>query len=86
MVDRVRRRVTQAYRGRRGHKCDPEWINRRRLLRAAERLTDDQRRTLFERLTSADPGGDIAAAWIAKELLRDVLACTDRGGLLRDPR
>nr|WP_168141787.1 ISL3 family transposase [Mycolicibacterium frederiksbergense] len=81
MVDRVRRRVTQAYRGRRGHKSDPEWINRRRLLRAAERLTDDQRHTLFEKLTCADPNGDIAAAWIAKELLRDVLACTDRGGL-----
>lgn len=27
------------------------------------------------------PAGDIAAAWIAKELLRDVLACTARGGL-----
>ncbi|BDB63286.1 hypothetical protein RDE2_50800 (plasmid) [Rhodococcus sp. RDE2] len=27
------------------------------------------------------PHGDIAAAWIAKELLRDVLRCTDRGGL-----
>jgi transposase len=81
MVDRVRRRVTQTYRGRRGHKSDPEWINRRRLLRAAERLTDEQRRTLFEKLTCADPNGDIAAAWIAKEMLRDVLACTERGGL-----
>jgi len=81
MVDRVRRRVTQTYRGRRGHTSDPEWINRRRLLRAAERLTDEQRHTLFARLTAADPGGDIAAAWIAKELLRDVLACTARGGL-----
>jgi transposase len=81
MVDRVRRRVTQAYRGRRGHKSDPEWINRRRLLRAAERLTDDQRHTLFEKLTSVDSNGDIAAAWIAKELLRDVLSCTARGGL-----
>jgi hypothetical protein len=58
-----------------------EWINRRRLLRAAERLTDEQRTRLFEQLTSADPNGDIAAAWIAKELLRDVLACTARGGL-----
>ena len=67
--------------GRRGRKCDPEWINRRRLLRAAERLTDEQRHKLFEQLTSADPNGDIAAAWIAKELLRDVLACTARGGL-----
>ena len=81
MVDRVRRRVTQTYRGRRGHKSDPEWINRRRLLRAAGRLTDDQRHQLFEKLTAADPGGDIAAAWISKELLRDVLACTERGGL-----
>ena len=81
MVDQVRRRTTAAYRGRRGHKADPEWINRRRFLRAAERLTDEQRTTLFDRLTSADPNGDIAAAWIAKELLRDVLACTARGGL-----
>jgi transposase len=81
MVDEVRRRTTRAYRGRRGGVADPEWINRRRLLRAAERLTDEQRHKLFERLTSADPNGDIAAAWIAKELLRDVLACTARGGL-----
>jgi transposase len=81
MVDEVRRRTTQAHRLRRGRKSDPEWINRRRLLRAAERLTDDQRHTLFERLRSADPNGDIAAAWIAKELLRDVLACTEHGGL-----
>ncbi|MCW2626461.1 ISL3 family transposase [Mycobacterium sp.] len=81
MVDEVRRRTTRAYRGRRGGLADPEWINRRRLLRAAERLTDEQRHTLFDRLTSADPNGDIAAAWIAKELLRDVLACTTRGGL-----
>jgi transposase len=58
-----------------------EWINRRRLLRAAERLTDEQRTKLFDKLTSADPNGDIAAAWFTKELLRDVLACTGRGGL-----
>jgi transposase len=81
MLDAVRRRTTAAHRLRRGRKCDPEWINRRRLLRAAERLTDEQRHKLFEKLTSADPNGDIAAAWIAKELLRDVLACTARGGL-----
>ena len=34
MVDEVRRRTTQAHRLRRGRKTDPEWINRRRLLRA----------------------------------------------------
>ncbi|WP_233209579.1 ISL3 family transposase, partial [Mycobacterium sp. ENV421] len=86
MVDEVRRRTTSAHRLRRGRKSDPEWINRRRLLRAAERLTEDQRHTLFDRLTSADPNGDIAAAWIAKELLRDVLACTARGGLVYEIR
>ncbi|SNW17353.1 ISMsm4, transposase [Mycolicibacterium thermoresistibile] len=86
MVDEVRRRTTQAHRLRRGRKSDPEWINRRRLLRAAERLTDEQRHKLFVKLTSADPNGDIAAAWIAKELLRDVLACTARGGLTYEIR
>lgn len=86
MVDAVRRRITQTWRGRRGRKSDVEWINRRRLLRAAERLTDEQRHALFDKLTSADPNGDLAAAWIAKELLRDVLACTDRGGLRHEIR
>nr|WP_137726590.1 ISL3 family transposase [Prescottella subtropica] len=86
MVDTVRRRVTHTERGRRGRKSDVEWINRRRLLRGAERLTGEQRAALFEKLTSADPNGDIAAAWIAKELLRGVLACTDTGGLAYEVR
>ena len=81
MLDAVRRRVTLAQRGRRGRKVDVEWINRRRLLRGAERLTDAQRTTLFDKLLTADPGEDIAAAWIAKELLRDLLSCAQRGGL-----
>lgn len=81
MVDAVRRRVTWTQRGRRGRKADVEWINRRRLLRGSERLTDQQRTTLFAKLLSADPNQDIAAAWIAKELLRELLSCADRGGL-----
>jgi len=81
MVDAVRRRVTLAQRGRRGRKADIEWINRRRLLRGAERLTAVQRDTLFAKLLAADPGEDIAAAWIAKELLRELLSCAQRGGL-----
>ena len=81
MLDAVRRRVTLAQRGRRGRKADIEWINRRRLLRGAERLTQAQRTTLFAKLLTADPGEDIAAAWIAKELLRELLSCADRGGL-----
>lgn len=44
--------------GRRGRKADVEWINRRRLLRGAERLTAAQRDTLFAKLLTADPGED----------------------------
>jgi transposase len=83
-VEQVRRRTTWESRGRRGRKADPEWINRRRLLRAAERLTDAQRTRLVAALDTADPNGDIFAAWIAKELLRDVLACTTTGGMRYD--
>jgi len=84
MVEAVRRRTTWDHRGRRGRKADPEWLNRRRLLRAAERLTEAQRTRLVTALDAADPNGDILAAWIAKELLRDVLACTTTGGLRYD--
>ena len=87
MLDAVRRRVTLAQRGRRGRKADVEWINRRRLLRGAERLTAEQRTTLFAKLLTADPAEDIAAAWIAKELLRELLSCARAGWTaLRDPR
>jgi transposase len=55
MLDTARRRTSAAHRLRRGRKCDPEWINRRRLLRAAERLTDEQCSRFFEQVTSADP-------------------------------
>lgn len=83
-VEAVRRRTTWQSRGRRGRKADPEWINRRRLLRGAERLTDTQRSRLVAALDAADPNGDILAAWIAKELLRELLACTTTGGMRYD--
>jgi hypothetical protein len=38
-LTKVRRRVTWDLRDRRGRKIDPEWANRRRLLRARERLS-----------------------------------------------
>jgi transposase len=84
MVESVRRRTTWESRGRRGRKADPEWLNRRRLLRGAERLTEAQHTRLIAALDAADSNGDILAAWIAKELLRDVLACTVTGGLRYD--
>lgn len=61
-VEAVRWRTTWDTRGRRGRKADPEWLNRRRPLRAAERLTDTQRDRLVTALAAADPGGDILAA------------------------
>jgi transposase len=84
MVDAVRRRTTWCSRGRRSRNADPQWHNRRRLLRGAERLTNTQRDRLIAALNAADPNGDIQAAWIAKELLRDVLACTATGGMRYD--
>ena len=84
MVEAVRRRATWESRGRRGRKADPEWLNRRRLLRGAERLSEDQRDRLITALDTSDPGGDILTAWMAKELLRDVLACTATGGMRYD--
>jgi hypothetical protein len=65
----------------RGHKIRPGVDQPAPLAPPAERLTDEQCHTLFNMLTSADSNGDIATAWIAKELLRDVLACAPRGGL-----
>jgi transposase len=79
MIDDVRRRTTQALRGRRGRSCDPEWTSRRRLLRGVERLTLEQRIKMFAKLESFDPDGDLVAAWITKELLRKVMACKYRG-------
>lgn len=46
-IDDVRRRTTQALRGRRGRACDPEWTSHRRLLSGVERLTDPQRQKMF---------------------------------------
>ncbi len=86
MIDDVRRRTTQALRGRRGGKCDPEWVSRRRMLRGAERLTDDQRHKMFNKLETFDRDGGLVAAWITKELLRKVLHCKDTGALSYEMR
>ena len=61
--------------------------NRRRLLRGAERLTDDQRTTLFaEAAHRRSPRGH-RRRLDRQELLRDLLSCAERGGLrLRDHR
>ncbi|MEV8634578.1 ISL3 family transposase [Streptosporangium sp. NPDC051023] len=71
----VRQRVTREERGRRGRATDPEWANRRRLLRGRERLSERGFTRMWNDLIDHEPTGQILTAWIAKEELRSLLAC-----------
>ncbi|GHE49868.1 ISL3 family transposase [Streptosporangium violaceochromogenes] len=71
----VRQRITREERGRRGRATDPEWVNRRRLLRSRERLSDKSFTRMWNGLIDHEPTGQILTAWIAKEELRVLLAC-----------
>jgi transposase len=74
VVDQVRRRTQQATLGHRGRKPDPLYRIRKLLLTAAEQLTSRGWVRLRAGLTAGDPGGEVAAAWQGKELLRAVYA------------
>jgi transposase len=74
VVDQVRRRVQQATLGHRGRKRDPLYRIRKLLLTAQEQLTSRGRVRLRAGLAAGDPGGEVAAAWQGKELLRAVYA------------
>jgi transposase len=74
VVDQVRRRVQQVSLGHRGRKQDPLYRIRKLLLTAAEQLTGRGRARLRVGLAAGDPGGEVAAAWQGKELLRAVYA------------
>jgi transposase len=73
-VTRVRQRVTRQVLGRRGTARDPAWANRRRLLRARERLTSEQFNRMWEEILTQEATGELLATWIAKEELRYLLA------------
>jgi transposase len=72
VVDQVRRRTQQATLGHRGRKHDPLYRIRKLLLTAQEQLTQRGRVRLRAGLAAGDPGGEVAAAWQGKELLRAV--------------
>jgi transposase len=72
VVDQVRRRTQQATLGHRGRRYDPLYRIRKLLLTAAEQLTGRGRARLRVGLAAGDPGGEVAAAWQGKELLRAV--------------
>lgn len=76
----VRRRVTWDLRDRRGRRIDPEWANRRRLLRARERLSQNTFVKMWNRIQDEDPSAQILSAWIAKEELRTLLSTVRVGG------
>src|SRR5262249_6253449 len=50
------------------------WANRRRLLRARERLTSEQFSRMWEEILAREATGELLATWIAKEELRYLLA------------
>jgi transposase len=76
-IDVCRRRVQNQTLGHRGHKHDPLYRARRVLLTGYERLTADRFAWMCSQLAAGDPDGEVAACFIAKELLREVFAAAD---------
>jgi transposase len=76
-LDEVRRRTQQTSTGHRGHKSDPLYRIRRRLLAGHERLTPVGFARLLHWLDAGDPQGEVGAAYLAKELLRETYLATD---------
>lgn len=76
-LDEVRRRTQQTTLGHRGRKHDPLYRIRRRLLAAHDRLGPGAFERMLVLLHTGDPNGEVASAYLAKELLREVYATTD---------
>jgi transposase len=77
-VDQVRRRTQRVTLGHRGRKRDPLSRIRKLLLTAREQLTQPGRGRLRAGLAAGDAGGEVAAAWQGKELLRAVYRAVGR--------
>jgi transposase len=72
-VGDVRRRVVRARYGRRGRSGDPEYGIKGLLVQNLEHLSAAQFAKIIDTLDENRYGQEIAAAWIAKEKLRDAL-------------
>jgi transposase len=77
-LDEVRRRRQQQIHGHRGHKHDPLFKLRRVLRVGQERLEESKRHQIFDRLRAADTDDEVAAAWVAVDLLRRMYQAPDR--------
>jgi len=69
--------VQQQVLGHRGRTGDPLYRIRRLLLRGAQTLTERGAARLADGLDAGDRYDEVGAAWVAKELLRDVYAAID---------
>lgn len=76
-IDDVRRRTQNDTLGHRGRTGDPLYGIRRLLLVGQERLGERGRDRMMAALAVGDPDGEVAAAYLAKELLREVFAAVD---------
>lgn len=77
-IDQVRRRVQNRVLGHRGRKRDPLYRIRKLLLTGDERLDEAGRRRMLDGIRAGDPDGEVAAAWVAKESVRDVYLAADQ--------
>jgi transposase len=77
-LDEVRRRRQQQIHGHRGHKDDPLFRLRRVLRVGQERLDETVVANIFDRLREADTDDEVAAAWVAVDLLRRMYQARDR--------
>jgi transposase len=75
-LDEVRRRTQQQSLGHRGRKVDPLYRIRRRLLAGHDRLGDEAWARVVPLLERGDPEGEVGAAYLCKELLREAYATT----------
>jgi transposase len=76
-LDEVRRRTQQTTTGHRGRKVDPLYRIRRLLLARHDRLDATGFARLLAWLDAGDPEGEVGAAYLAKELLRDTYLAND---------
>ena len=76
-VDDVRRRVQQDTVGHRGRKGDALYGIRRLLLRTWDHLNERGWERLRAGLAAGDPDGEVAAVWLARELLVEVYDAVD---------
>jgi transposase len=76
-LDEVRRRTQQTTLGHRGHKTDPLYRIRRQLLASHDRLDAAAYARMLAWLDAGDPEGEVGAAYLAKELLRETYLAGD---------